>query len=228
MKKGSKAVKILLLTPPKDEFDRVIKNLLNSLEYKHLNNSFANLLERIKEAIGKWIYRLISDSDIKLSPNFAEGLSMLFLVIGILTIFCIVIYLIVKVYNVFDRRVAVKEILGERIDGRTTPESLRTKAADFAREGVFRQAIRYEFIALLLLMHTKRILYLEENKTNKEIYNSLKKSSFGMSNEFGELADLFNSVWYGHKTCEGAVYDSWKQRVDAVWKEVMGYEAKNR
>lgn len=86
------------------------------------------------------------------------------------------------------------------------------------------QAIRLDFIALLFLMHEKRLLYLEESKTNKEIEKTIKEKKLYNIDKFHYLSETFNAVWYGKKYCNQETFTSWQEHINIVWKEVNGYE----
>lgn len=219
-----------LILPTNVEFENKIDIILNRTEYKHLKNGLTDYIDRLKEALSNWIVELLKKAKFNLSPSSSvpEKLSTIFIVIGILLFMAILIVVIVRVTRAFERKSRVTEILGEKIDEKTTPNSLRGKGAACLKEGDIRQAIRYDFISVLLLMHEKSIIYLDETKTNKEIYNYLKKNSFSALSALEALINLFNTSWYGHKNPTLEDYNSWDSNISTIWNEVMNYEEKNK
>lgn len=219
-----------LILPTKVEFENKANSILNRAEYKHLKNGLTDYIDRIKEAISNWIIEMLKKTYFKLSPSSSvpEKLSTIFLIIGILLFMAILIIVIVRITKTFERKAKVREILGEIIDEKTTPNSLRSKGADCLKVQDIRGAIRYDFIALLLLMHESSIIYLDETKTNKEIYNYLKKNSFSKLSELEALINLFNASWYGHKNLSFEDYNRWDANINIMWNEVVNYEEKNK
>lgn len=219
-----------IILPTNVEFENKVNSILNRTEYKHLKNGLADYIDRIREAISNWIVEMFKKAYFKLSPSSSvpEKLSTIFLIVGILLFMTILILVIVRVTKAFERKAKVREILGEKIDEKTTPNSLRSKGADSLRSGDIRGAIRYDFIALLLLMHEKSIIYLDETKTNKEIYNYLKKNNFSKLLEFQALINMFNASWYGHKNSAIEDYNSWDSNISIIWDEVINYEEKSK
>jgi aromatic ring-opening dioxygenase LigB subunit len=217
------------MMPPKEQFDSTIAKILQRPEYARLKGVVTDFIESAKEAINQWIMNMLEKLDRSNSsiPAVSDKLSTLFILIGLFVIVVVIIFIIVKFSKTFEKNVKVKEILGEKIDDRTTPVSLRHKASAFEKDGDTRQAIRYGFIAILLFMHERRLLYLDETKTNQEIYNYLKKESFLHIKVFEYLADTFNSSWYGHKAYDHKVYETWCSNLDFLWNEVMEHEGKN-
>ncbi len=216
--------------PSKPIFDETIKRILSRPGYKYLTGGFGDFIGKIKDMLREWIGRILEKtlSNLSNAPAISDRLSTIFMIIGLLIIIIIIVFIIIKVYKTFDKKVRVKEILGERINGRVTPNSLRSKGEGFIKKGDFRQAIRYDFIAVILLMHEKNLLYLDETKTGEEINNYLIRNKFEMVGVFKKLVSIFNSSWYGHKTSEQKLYDEWSNTIDIIWNEVISHEEKNQ
>lgn len=213
-----------------EKFQSTVDKILNSSEYSHLKGGLRDLIDGLKEKLQQWLVKLLSNtfSNLESANVMSEKLSLIFMIIGILAIVTIIVIIVVKISKTFERKRRVKEILGEKIDDNTTPISLINKADGYKNQGDFRQAIRYKFIGLLLLLHEKTLLYLDETKTNEEIYNYLRKSKISFLEDFKELIDIFNASWYGHRDCNETVYDKWNENFKVVWNEVINYEEKNK
>lgn len=220
---------VKLMLPSKKEFDYVVNKIIQKSEYAHLKYSLKDFLAKIKKAITDWLFRLLEKnfSNLKNSFEISDTLSTIFMIIGIILICAIIVIIIVKINKTFEKQGEIKEILGEKISNNTTPNSLRNKAESFKKYGDYRKAIRYDFIAVLLLMHRKNVVYLDETKTNKEIYKYLLKNEYSMSSNFKLLADSFNYYWYGHKNCGENEYLNFSNTFDELWNEVIGFEKKN-
>ncbi|MGH4119641.1 hypothetical protein [Clostridium sp.] len=217
-----------IIIPSSQEFDSTINKILHGFKYLHLKISILDFILRIKDGISKWIVSVLKKLFFNIpSPGaVSDNLSNIFLIIGFLLIFTIVVLIVVKVSKTFERKKRINEILGEKIDDKTTPNSLRILAMSFVAKEDFRQAIRYDFIAILLLMHEKNIVYLDETKTNEEIYKYLKKNNFFMLSVFECLVNDFNSSWYGHRLCNKGTYDLTVQNINLLFNEVLIYEEK--
>lgn len=217
-----------IMTPSSKEFESTINKILQGSEYKHLKNNLLDFITKIKESLSQWIVKIIKKtiSNIPSPDSVSNNLANIFIIIGILLIFVIVVLIIVKASKTFERKSRIKEILGETIGNKTTPSRLRSTAKVFGEKGDFRGAIRYDFIAILLLMHEKNIIYLDETKTNKEIYQYLKKNNFTMVSVFENLINDFNSSWYGHQVYNWESYYKAFQNINLIWNEVLAYEEK--
>ncbi|AOZ76009.1 hypothetical protein AC231_06165 [Clostridium pasteurianum] len=218
------------MIPSETQFNDTVQEILKGAEYKHLNNAFSDMIEGIKETLIKLILKVLENTFSNMSnvSSISENLSTVFIIIGILILLGLIIFISIKISKSFEKRQRIREILGEKIDNNTTPNSLRHKADNFRKQKDFRKAIRYEFIALLLLMHTKGVLYLDEAKTNREIYEYLEKNKISTLKAFKYLSETFNECWYGHKLKEDRVYDQWQSNMSSVWNEVINLENKNK
>jgi hypothetical protein len=227
--KGSRLVNLLnIVVPTEQKFDNTVKEILQGAEYRHLKNGFRDIIDKIKETISQWLWWFLDKtfSNLPSPGSISNRVSTAFLIAGILILLAIVVVVVVKISKTLERKNRVKEILGEKIEEGTTPNSLRGKAAAFEKEGDFRLAIRFDFIALLLLMHGKNLVYLDETKTNEEIYNYLKKEDFKALSLYKYLGDNFNSSWYGHKLFNRDTYGAWNNTLNSLWNEVINHEAK--
>lgn len=218
---------ISLIITSKPEFQRSVDKILNSVEYSHLKND-TSFMEKIREAIARKILEFFQKnlSGIKLSSNASETLPDIFMIIGVLVLIVLIVLIVLKTNKALSKKRRIKEILGEKIDEATTPETLRQKAAQFKEKGDLRQALRFDFISMLLLLHESSILYLDETKTNEEIYKYLKKENFFMLEDMKYLMSIFNSTWYGHKICTDDMYEQWNYKINLLWNEVIRLEEK--
>jgi hypothetical protein len=217
-----------IITPSKPAFDDAVKIVLSRPEYANLKSALEDIIQGIKE----WFISLL----VKFFTNLFSGLgavkpisgalSTIFIVVALTIIVGIIVFIAIKINKSFEKKGKIKEILGERIDGRTTPDTLKAKAKAFEEKEDFRNAIRYDFIALLLLMHEKNVLYLDETRTNEENYAYLNRIKFPKLSEFHYAMEAFNSTWYGYKTCGRDGYGQWSGNISAMWNEVINYEAK--
>lgn len=213
----------------KMDFDHKISEIQDRPEYTHLNAGIRDFIERIREGIKNWLTDLLRHafSTMPGAPSIPGQASVVFLVVGILVIAAIVIFIAIKAGKTFERNKKIKEILGERVDGGVTTSSLKARASEYERDGEYRLAIRYGYIGLLLLMHEKDILYLEDTKTNGEILQTLGRSEFPMLHQFQQLAGMFNASWYGHMDYSRQAYEQWNDNMNLIWNRITVNEEKN-
>jgi hypothetical protein len=216
--------------PDEQQFESTVNRILQRPGYRYLQNVFSDIIEKIKDTIARWIESLLNStfSTLQNASEISGNLSVIFITAALLIMAGIIITIIVKTSRAFEKRKKVKEILGEKLEEGTTPESLKARASSFESKGDYRQAVRYGFIALLLFMHNRNLLYLDDTKTNEEIYSNLKKLNFKGLKVMKLAMDLFNSSWYGHKTFNSESYIGWTEELNLLWNEVVEYETENK
>ncbi len=210
------------------DFRESVYDIVNSPQYSHLKSVKNKALQGFFQKLNNWfedLFKKAFGSSSSVAEN-SDVISAIFTVIAVIGIFALIIFLILRAKNNYYRR--PKEILGEEIHEDTTPLSLRKQARSLGDKGELRQAIRLEYIALLLLLHENKSLYLEDSMTNYEIYLSLKKDGFYSLKDMEELMGTFNYTWYGGKECPLDRYLSFQKKSEELWNEVMTDEKKSK
>jgi len=217
----------LLTAPTKEKFDKTIDEILNKLEYKHLRE-YRDVMERLTQKIASWIEEWIKSMNLhqREITEAVPSISNAVIIAGSIIIVLIVIFFILYMKKMVRKDKKAIKILGEVIDDRTTKEGLNEKARRCKEAGEYREAIRYSFIALLLQMNEKNLLYLDEAQTNSEIVSTLKKNNFKHMGLFENTTELFNKVWYGHKIINGEIYEAWENMLTLLENGVYGIEDK--
>jgi hypothetical protein len=90
------------------------------------------------------------------------------------------------------------------------PVAVLWQQADaLARQGQFLEALRALYRAVLSLLHRQQLLRFEPTRTNGEYVEQVRRSpqaSPGLADSFRELTDVFETKWYGERSCDGADY----------------------
>jgi Domain of unknown function (DUF4129) len=92
----------------------------------------------------------------------------------------------------------VREVLGEEIAGDVTSGDLLATAAELAKQGDYRTAIRRVYIALLLDLERQGRLPLHPSKTNRDYLNALR-SERNIYPTFSMMTRTFEIIWYGQR-----------------------------
>jgi Domain of unknown function (DUF4129) len=92
----------------------------------------------------------------------------------------------------------VREVLGEKIAGDVTSGDLLAMAAELAKQGDYRTAIRRVYIALLLDLERRGKLPLHPSKTNRDYLNALRAER-KLYPTFSIMTGAFEMIWYGQR-----------------------------
>lgn len=210
------------------EFDKAVKQVLKKPVYRHLDKNYVDITERIRNIItdwlNKWMEKIFNASQNMESYSF--GLSNGIVIIGTIILIILIIMLIMSMRKIIYKNKNVKKIYGEKINNTTTAEGLREKSREFKEGGDYREAVRLEFISLLVKMNEKNLLYIDEAMTNSEMIQVLKAKGFKQIGLFQKLTHLFNEVWFGHKNIHEKEYDLWERNMEELWNGVLCIENK--
>ncbi|MFW6386579.1 MAG: hypothetical protein ACOCZM_01270 [Bacillota bacterium] len=206
------------MLPSEEEFNRVVELVEKNYDYSILR------LQKYLADIQDKIYNLVDSSGGESQVSFSGGNEGIYIFLGAILFIIIVGLVFAFITRNFRREGRVKEILGEKIEEDATSVSYREKARTFREEGRYRQAVRCEFISLLLFMEEKNIIYHNENRTNREILQTLRQKSFSGMRAFRELMVMFNYTWYGNRSCTMEMYEHWREEIEVVRGEVVNYE----
>lgn len=94
---------------------------------------------------------------------------------------------------------ARREILGEQFDADITSDDLLKTAAEMARKGEYRMAIRRAYLALLYELEQRGKVRLHHAKTNRDYLSEMKNEQF-IYPSVAILTNNYERVWYGHGT----------------------------
>jgi hypothetical protein len=92
----------------------------------------------------------------------------------------------------------VREVLGEELAGDVTSGDLLATAAELAKQGDYRTAIRRVYIALLLDLERRGKLPLHPSKTNRDYLNAMR-SERNIYPTFSIMTGTFEIIWYGQR-----------------------------
>lgn len=218
-------------TVSREQFDQVIDDILQEPKYQELvnENSFRQQVRKglkyAADQVEEWIKSIMQiRRDTPRTEELPEAIPKVFLAVAAIIAVIIIAIIIFNIVKIFRRRSEIKEILGVEILEQATPDSLKDTAIKFEQQEDYPSAVRYYYIALLLLMHESKMIFLEETKTNHEIYSYLKREKYPFAMSFKEVINVFNAIWYGKKSFNSEAYSNYKNRIHQLWSEVTDYE----
>ena len=215
----------------REEFQEVMDEVISDYKYQALLRG-ESFLEKVREkldeladSIIKWLTRLFQKrAEVPETDTWSETMQNLFLAFAAIIAIVIITFIVLNVIKLFRGKGKIKEILGVEISKETTPNSLKNQAEEYEKKKDYTSAVRYHYIAFLLLLHNQHIIFLEETKTNEEIYTYLKKENYPNLQVLKEVIDVFNAIWYGKKDISDENYHAYKVKLYQLWEGVKDYE----
>lgn len=208
-----------VITISKENFDGMISQIINRLEYRHLKFDIVeNAKNYLKEFIAALLKKLLGSTN---ALHVSDSAAYVILVVCLIIIAAILIILGLKIFKLLDKSKKIRELFGTVIDVNTTPLDMMRKSKEYENNKDYRNAVKFSFIAILLKMHENNIIFLDEAKTNGEILTILENKEFYLINAFKQAVQRFNVIWYGHKDPAEDSYTLWKQNAATLWEGVQ-------
>ncbi len=185
-----------------------LEDILNRSEYKpdeEKDSAIQAWLKKTKKKIFDWLAKLFSGGQKPDVPNSSIGampdIARIFLVaaLGVFLVWAFVtLFKRLSQHSGKIKKNAKEkvEILGEVFDADITGDDLIKDAAEMARRGDYRMAIRRAYLAMLYEMEQRGKLRLHRAKTNNDYLRELRNDKYTYpSVEF--MTNRYERVWYG-------------------------------
>lgn len=185
---------------------KIVDSLKQSKDYAYANDPEYWTRKKPKEDSGFWenFFRIISSDGFRWT-----------MYIAFTALFLFIIYRILKVQGVFDRR--NKKLKHEETEHELTDvsaDSLEAMIRENYNLGNFREATRYHYLHLLKLLSLKEMIFLKATATNHDYLIQMSKTD--LQNDFGLMTNIYDHVWYGEAIVNAEQYS----RIDQYFKRI--------
>jgi hypothetical protein len=82
----------------------------------------------------------------------------------------------------------------------------RRRAADLRARGAYRDALRYQFLAILLDLDARDLLRVDAAAAGRDLIRQARGRDLLLGDLLAEATRAFETVWFGHQPCEAADY----------------------
>jgi len=96
-----------------------------------------------------------------------------------------------------------------------TAAQARQQAQQLANAGSFREAVRRMYLAALLTLHERNLLYYDRSNTNREVLATVRHQP-QLYAHLQPLVETFDDVWYGVHEPDRATFDRYVQAVQGL------------
>jgi hypothetical protein len=188
----------------KDEEKARLAAILRREEYNR-QAAQGNALTRIIKRIRDWLDSLFPERQRSDARQDSRAVNLTAQIIISLVCLGIIIYAAWRFLPRFLRRERKKRkpkergarvVLGERLGADESSADLLAEAETLARSGDLRAAIRKGYIALLCELHDRKVVRLEQHKTNRDYLRAVQ-SNAPLYEEMRPMTMSFENHWYG-------------------------------
>jgi hypothetical protein len=141
------------------------------------------------------------------SPDVAQ---IVMIVLAIVAVTGVLVYLVRNL-----RQQAVSLPLEQQADDPTTTRDALQRAEAQAANHDYRSAIRYLYLACLLLLDERRIIRYDSALTNREHVRQLREKPH-LQEGLRQVVKVFEDVWYGYAPVDEQLYRQFTQQIDQL------------
>ncbi len=167
-----------------------------------------DILRRINNAYIRFLEWLFPDTGGVIALPF----ELIFTIIGSVLLIIIFIYIF---RGTWGNLIAEAEN-GTHGDGETAPltaDAARQRARELSQAGDHRTAIRYLYLASLLLLEERGLLRYDRALTNRETLRSVANRP-DLAAPLQEVVETFDRVWYGYQDVDEPTFEHYAERVE--------------
>lgn len=167
-----------------------------------------NALTRILRRIREWFRSLFPQRETNEPQRESRAVNNAAQIIVALISLAVIAYVLWRFLPRFLRRDLKKRkpkkrgarvVLGEQLGTDESSADLLAEAEQLARTGELRSAIRKGYIALLCELHDRKLVRLEQHKTNRDYLRAVQ-SNGALYDEMKPMTLSFENHWYGFIT----------------------------
>lgn len=196
-----------------------LEDILARDEFLHHTYEQNGFWEWIGTVIENWLKRL---GGVTVPGNTGEAIAAA-LYTGLILILLLFLILLVRRWVRAKKRKA-RAPLSFRNSLKSDAVDYMRKAEEHAQAGNYREAVRFSFIAGVMLMDARRWIRAEAWKTNREYRDELRETESQAVSSFARSAFLFEQIWYGDKTADEGDY----RQISAWLNELSEHEGGER
>lgn len=209
---------MLLNDATEQEIRKTVEKILGRKEFQQTDQTspIEEMIQQIWESILEWIRRMFegkkSERQFQYNPEFNQnvetGLKIVLIVLAAAALFVIIRLVVHRIYLT---RKPKKSKIPKAHEYLENPDLAMEKMKELMAQGLFTEALRYLFVAVLLELHRRKILKIEKWKTNRIYMREIASADADLVLKMRELSTLFNACCYGGRTIDEACLNTWLQ-----------------
>jgi hypothetical protein len=204
-------------------FDDAIYEVLEQRKYNELmgrRSFFEEFIGRLGEFALKWFADNFQNS--KSAFNTDLFFTVLLIITAILAA-AAVVWVVIVIKRRFSGKTTFPDGVRPRVKSTEDVLSVNAVMSDGrqrAERGDFRGAVRCGHTAALLALGDKKLITLDNAKTDRHLGRELERAAPGHVSRFKSVVDTFSGVWFGHKNVKIENFYGYMENIDALIREV--------
>lgn len=209
---------MLLNDVTEQKIRKTVEQILGRKEFQQTGKEspIAEMIQQIWDSILEWVRGLFegkrTERQFQYNPEFNQSvetvLKIVLIVLGAVALF-IIIRLVVR--RIYITRKPKNSKIPKAHEYLKNPDLAMDKMKELMAQGLFTEALRFLFVAVLLELHRRKILKIEKWKTNRIYMREIALADSDLAPKMRELSMLFNACCYGGRTIDEACLNTWLQ-----------------
>ena len=197
-------------------FDEALYEVLGWRRYDRLMGRAIDVWGWILDRLEWLLVQIIDRLNFADETEFnVDAIATIFGIVGVLLAACAAVIIVRSlIKNRMVRNYNLHEVFAE-LENRTYTVSELIALSDSVKEE--RYAVRYRYIAALLILGDRQIIKIEPSATNRIIENQIRKHAPYLAPVFAQIANTFHLSWFGYKQIGSEKFESF----DGAIKELL-------
>lgn len=209
---------MLLNEANEQEIRKTVEEILSRREFQHKEeNQIAKMINQIWESILEWVRGLFKNRQpqrqFRFNPDqFSQNVELI-LKIALIVLAVVVLFIVIRlvIKRIYLPGKMKKSKIPKAHEFLENPESALEKMKSLMEQGLFNEAMRYLFVAVLLELHDRKIIKIEKWKTNRIYMREITANSPQLVPPMRELSAVFNGCCYGNRNIDEECMNTWLQ-----------------
>lgn len=208
---------MLLNEANEQEIRKTVEEILKRKEFQQAENKnpILDMIKQIWESILEWIQGLFKDKrperQFRYNPEqFNQNVETI-LKIGLIVLAAVLLFVLIRliVRRVYLPGKARKTKIPKAHEYLENPDLALEKMKSLMEQGLFTEALRFLFVAVLLEFHQRKIIRIEKWKTNRIYLREILLNSPQLADPMKEFSAVFNACCYGNRTIDAECMNTW-------------------
>ena len=207
-------------------FYEAMHDVLERSEYDILTGRAIDYQQIIMEALGRAIISLLEGIQLSTPESPVYNLEAIIYIFIITAVLLLLGALTGVIYIILKRRgqkvtneASISAIFDDIANKRFTLSDLLRLTREYAEKNQLRDAIRYHYIAVLVVLDDKRIIRVDKSKTNAQLTQELTLAAPALSDSFISVVDVFQQSWFGKRQVDEAKYRDFTAEAEEIFRE---------
>ena len=200
-------------TAPGDARKR-LQQILDNPPFQRSQPAERSWLGQLLDWLGRLLERLLRPVS-ETAQNNGGAITWTVALVGGLLLAAVIGYLLLGLRRTLTREARLGQ---DDPEANLSAKTAFDQASALARDGDYRTAVRFLYLAALLRLDERDLLRYDRALTNRE-YLEQARNNPALQARLAPVVDTFDRVWYGHAPLDASAFADYRAQVEALGNE---------